>query len=82
MLETKPSSLAKKLLLPSPGKKFYPSDRQSQVIHSFIKNKYLLCVNQNRHTGSEKGTGQNKMSKNKRQDPPSFAALESRWVGG
>ena len=46
MLETKPSTLAERLLLlPSPGEKFYPPGRQSKVIHSFIQKIYLLCSN-------------------------------------
>lgn len=59
MLETKPSTLAERLLLlPSPGGKCYPSDRQSQVIiHSFIQKMYFLCTNQNRCSGRKMGTG-------------------------
>lgn len=82
MLENKAIfSSRKACMLPSPGKTFYPSGRQSQVVPSLIKNQYLLCTNQNRHSGGRKGTGKNKMSK-KRQGPPSLAALQSTWVGG
>lgn len=58
MLETKPSSLEERLLLlSSPKRKFYPLARQSQVIHSFIQNKYLVRTNQNRLSDSKPGTG-------------------------
>lgn len=69
MLETKPSALAERLLLlPSPGGKCYPSDRQSQVIiHSFIQKMYFLCTNQNRCSGRKMGAGR-KMHQNKRQE--------------
>lgn len=88
-LETNPSSLEERLLLLSaPKGKFYPSDRQSQVIYSFIQNKYLLRTNQNRPSGSKPGTGYYQRSQNKRQapkqkaGPPSSGALEPMWVGG